>query len=99
MVHNGANTRHKSHLGTVKLGRYLCPSCRKTITEDGGFWDDLIGQILGVISEMCQILRHHHVSYEGIESIFNFFMWQILTYSVSGGGEDKKLVGHPSRCL
>ena len=74
MVHNGANTRHKSHLGTVKLGRYLCPSCRKTITEDGGFWDDLIGQILGVISEMCQILRHHHVSYEGIESIFNFLI-------------------------
>jgi DNA-directed RNA polymerase subunit L len=23
---------------------------------------------------MCQILRHHHVSYEGIESIFNFLI-------------------------
>lgn len=49
MVHNGYNYRCKDHLGTVKVGRYLCPSCRKTVTEDGSFWGNLTGQLFGII--------------------------------------------------
>jgi len=74
MVHNGSNSRCKEHLGTVRVGRYLCPACRKTITEDSGFWDNLMGQFFDILSEICQIMRLHHVSYEGIESILNFLI-------------------------
>jgi transposase-like protein len=74
MVHNGFNTRRKEHLGTVKVGRYLCPACRKTVTEDSSFWDNLTGQLFDILSEICQRLRLHNVSYEGIESILNFLI-------------------------
>jgi hypothetical protein len=74
MVHNGSNSRCKMHLGMVRVGRYLCPACRKTVTEDSGFWDNLIGPFFDILSEICQILRLHHVSYEGIESILNFLI-------------------------
>jgi hypothetical protein len=74
MVHNGFNTRCKEHLGMVKVGRYLCPACRKTVTEDSGFWDNLTGQLFDILSEICQLLRFHHVSYEGIESMLNFLI-------------------------
>jgi hypothetical protein len=58
----------------VKVGRYLCPACRKTVTEDSGFWDNLTGQFFDILTEICQQLRFHHVSYEGIESILNFLI-------------------------
>ncbi|MDF0589618.1 transposase [Candidatus Methanocrinis natronophilus] len=74
MVHNGFNHRCKEHLGTVKVGRYLCPACRKNVSEDSGFWDDLTGQLFDILSEICQLLRFHHVSYEGIESTLNFLI-------------------------
>ena len=74
MVHNGSNSRCKNHLGMVRVGRYICPACRKTVTEDSIFWDNLIGQFFDILSEICQILRLHHVSYEGIESILNFLI-------------------------
>lgn len=74
MVHNGFNTRCKKHLGMVGVGRYLCPACRKTVTEDSGFWDNLTGQFFDILSEICQLLRLHHVSYEGIESMLNFLI-------------------------
>ena len=74
MVQNGYNYRCKEHLGLVRVGRYLCPACRKTATEDCSFWDNLTGQLFDIISEICQIMRIHHVSYEGIESILNFLI-------------------------
>jgi hypothetical protein len=74
MVHNGFNTRCKEHLGMVKVGRYLCPDCRKTVTEDSGFWDNLTCQFFDILTEICQLLRFHHVSYEGIESMLNFLI-------------------------
>ena len=72
MNHNGFNTRCKEHLGMVKVGRYLCPACRKTVTEESGFWDNLVGQFFDIVAEICQRLRLHHISYEGIESILCF---------------------------
>jgi len=74
MVHNGFNTRCKEHLGMVKVGRYLCPVCRRTITEDSGFWDNLTDQFFDMLAEICQLLRIHHVSYEGIESVLRFLI-------------------------
>jgi len=74
MVHNGFNIRCKEHLGMVKVGRYLCPVCQKTITEDSGFWDNLTDQFFDMLAEICQLLRFHHVSYEGIESVLRFLI-------------------------
>jgi len=58
----------------VKVGRYLCPVCRRTITEDSGFWDNLTDQFFDMLAEICQLLRIHHVSYEGIESVLRFLI-------------------------
>jgi len=38
MNYNGYNTYDKRGLGSVKIGRYICPSCNKTCEEERSFW-------------------------------------------------------------
>jgi len=64
----------KNILEWSMLGRYLCPVCRRTITEDSGFGDNLTDQFFGMLAEICQLLRIHHVLYEGIESVLSFLI-------------------------
>jgi hypothetical protein len=69
MVNNGYNIHCKEHLGSVKVGRYLCPSCRKSLEEDFGFWEKIKSSFLEPLIKICQILRHNHASLEEIESL------------------------------
>jgi len=41
MVHNGSNTYTNKGLGSVKIGRYYCTGCRKSMDEDHDFWDKM----------------------------------------------------------
>jgi hypothetical protein len=85
MNYNGYNTYDKRGLGSVKIGRYICPSCDKTCEEERSFWEKLKGDFFGIIAEIYNLMKLHHVSYQGIsdimgliypqgkDSIFNMF--------------------------
>lgn len=64
--HNGYNTYTKKGLGTIKIGRYLCSSCKNSYEEDRSFWEGLKDNFFGVLGEFFQRLRVLHVSFQGI---------------------------------
>ncbi|MGB7002174.1 MAG: transposase [Halobacteriota archaeon] len=69
MNYNGYNTYDKRGLGSVKIGRYICPSCDKTCEEERSFWEKLKGNFFGIIGEIYNLMKLHHVSYQGISDI------------------------------
>lgn len=69
MSHNGYNTYTKKHLGSVKIGRYLCPSCEEPLEEDRSFWQELKEEFFMVLDQIYQRARTHHLSYQGISEI------------------------------
>ena len=69
MNHNGYNTYGKKGLGSVKIGRYICPSCYEPCEEERSFWENLKGDFFGVLARIYQLMRLHHVSYHGISDI------------------------------
>nr|AAU82195.1 conserved hypothetical protein [uncultured archaeon GZfos11H11] len=69
MNYNGYNTYDKRGLGSVKIGRYICPSCNKTCEEERSFWEKLNGDFFGIISGIYNLMKLHHVSYQGMSDI------------------------------
>jgi hypothetical protein len=69
MVYNGYNTYGKKGLGSVKIGRYECPSCDKPCEEERSFWERLKSEFFEVLDTLYQRLRVLHVSYPGISSL------------------------------
>jgi len=69
MNHNGYNTYEKRGLGSVKIGRYICPCCYEPCEEERSFWENLKGDFFDVIGRMYNIMKLHHVSYQGISDI------------------------------
>jgi hypothetical protein len=69
MDHNGYNTYGKGGLGSVKVGRYECPSCKKPWEEERSFWERLKREFFDVLTHFYQRLRALHVSYQGISSL------------------------------
>jgi len=72
MSHNGFNNHTKRLLGDVKIGKYLCPNCRKNIEEEHGFWENATSAFFGLFGGLCQLLRVNHVSLEVIEKVSNY---------------------------
>jgi len=56
MNYNGYNTYGKKGRGSVKIGRYICPSCRGCYEEERDFWEKLKGEFFGVIDRFCQLM-------------------------------------------
>jgi hypothetical protein len=69
MVHNGYNIYQKKGLGSVKIGRYICPVCKESCEETRGFWEQMQAGFFGLLDRVYQLLRLHHVSYEGISEV------------------------------
>ena len=69
MSHNGYNTYGKKGLGSVNIGRYICPFCFESCEEERSFWENLKGNFFGVLDMIYQLMRLHHVSYQGISDI------------------------------
>jgi hypothetical protein len=69
MDHNGYNTYCKQGLGSVKIGRYERPSCKKPCEEERSFWEGLMTEFFEVLDTLYQRLRALHVSYKGISSV------------------------------
>ncbi len=74
MTCNGYNKYTKEGLGSIKIGRYRCPSCGKSLEEGRGFWEELKEDIFGVLEQIYQRMRVHHVSYRGISWIFDIIL-------------------------
>ena len=69
MNYNGYNTYCKNGIGSVKIGRYLCPSCYEPKQEERSFWEKLKGDFFDVLGRIYKLMRLHHVSYQGISDI------------------------------
>ena len=69
MNRNGYNTYCKKYIGSIKMGRYLCPCCSEPLEEDRSFWEELKNTFFGVINAFYQKLRFYIVSYQGISDV------------------------------
>jgi len=67
--HNGYNTYVKKGLGSVKIGRYECPSCKTPCEEDRSFWVNLKEKFFSSLTELYLLLRSHHLSFIDISDI------------------------------
>ncbi len=70
------NSYTKRELGSVKVGRYRCPSCNGLLEEDHVFWEELKEEFFSVMSQIYQRMRGHHVSYQGISQILELIFPQ-----------------------
>jgi hypothetical protein len=52
MNRNGYNSYSKIGLGSVKIGRYICPSCEETSEEERNFWEKLKGKFFDVLDRI-----------------------------------------------
>lgn len=69
MSHNGYNVHQKAGLGSVKIGRYVCPCCDSGFEEKREFWERLMDAFFDVISQLFTVLRDNTVSYKGISDV------------------------------
>jgi hypothetical protein len=69
MNHNGYNTYTKKNLGSVRIGRYVCPFCGELNEENREFWECMKQEFFSALNPIYQILSVHHVSYAGISQV------------------------------
>nr|QNO45153.1 hypothetical protein GMDKAGHH_00006 [Methanosarcinales archaeon ANME-2c ERB4]QNO46045.1 hypothetical protein OOGCPJEC_00030 [Methanosarcinales archaeon ANME-2c ERB4] len=89
MNRNGYNTYGKKYIGSIKMGRYICPICKESCEEDRSFWEELKGNLFGSMDAIYQQLRFYHVSYAGISKTMELIfprgkstIWNAFTESV-----------------
>ena len=76
MVHNGFNNYTKKQIGTIKIGKYLCPNCGNNIEEERGMWEELKTCFFEFLSELYKRLRLNHVGYDAISNIMQLIFPQ-----------------------
>jgi len=59
----------KKGLGSVKIGRYICPICEEPLEEARDFWEQLKTDFFDVINSIYQRLRTQNVSYQGASAV------------------------------
>jgi hypothetical protein len=69
MNHNGYNEHCKKGLGSVKIGRYVCPICEEPLEESRSFWEQLKTNFFDLTNSIYQRLRIQNVSYEGASAV------------------------------
>lgn len=76
MNHNGFNRYTKKSLGTIKIGKYLCPQCGKMLEEKRSAWEKIKKEFFDMLGQIYQQLRLNHVSYQGISDILSLIFPQ-----------------------
>jgi len=76
MTHDGSNSYTKKNLGTIKIGKYHCPRCDKTIEEDKSVWEKLKTEFFNQLRRIYRQLRSNHVAYQAISDIMNLIFPQ-----------------------
>ena len=74
MVHNGFDYVRKKGFGKAKVGKQICPCCKKQHHEEKSFFKDLLGKWLKNIVNFVTHLRDHEVSWQGISQTMNFLI-------------------------
>jgi len=69
MNRNGYNAYCKKYIGSIKMGRYICPCCDESLEEDRSFWEELKKGLFDVLDVFYQQLRFYNVPYKGISAI------------------------------
>jgi hypothetical protein len=72
MNKNGYNSYTKKDLGTIKVGRWIHTECNTHLEEDRTFWETLTQEFFRYLADLTQVLRRHHLSYEGMSEVFSF---------------------------
>lgn len=74
MVDNGFDFMRKKGFGKVKVGKQICPNCKKQHHEDKSFFKDLLSKWMKNLAEFATVLRDNDVSWQGTSHIMNFIM-------------------------
>lgn len=73
MNKNGYNVYTKKNLGSIKIGRWICPVCYKSLEEDRSFWENMKDNVFEALEHLVSLLRKYHVSYIGASEIISMF--------------------------
>lgn len=73
MNKNGYNVYIKKNLGSIKIGRWICPVCDKSLEEDRSFWENMKDNVFELLEHLVTLLRKYHVSYIGTSEIISMF--------------------------
>ena len=96
MIHNGYNIYCKKGLGSVKIGKYICPLCRKSKEEDRIFWEKLKATFFDLLNMIYQLMRDMHVSYQGTSLIMGLiFQGEKTRPSMRCANRLKKQISSP----
>ncbi len=76
MNHNGHNKYTKKNLGTIKIGKYLCPCCEETLEEDKSVWEKIKTEFFNQLRKIYRLLRNNNVSYQAISEIMKLIFPQ-----------------------
>ncbi len=74
MVHNGYDYARKKGFGKVKIGKQVCPNCRKQYHEDKSFWKKLLSHWKEMITKFIMTLRDADVSWDVVSKLMNFII-------------------------
>ena len=69
MNHNGYNEYTKKSLGTIKIGKYQCPSCEEAVEENKNAWEKIKNDFFNQLKRIYRQLRNANVSYKAISDI------------------------------
>jgi transposase len=72
MNHNGYNTYRKKNLGSVRIGRYVCPFCGCTAEEERSFWEKMKDEIFSFLDQIYHVLMNNHLSSRGSSDVMSF---------------------------
>jgi len=76
MNHNGYNKYTKKNLGTIKIGKYLCPCCQEPVEEDKSVWEKIKTEFFNQLRKIYRLLRNNNVSYQAISEIMKLIFPQ-----------------------
>jgi len=76
MNHNGHNKYTKKNLGTIKIGKYLCPCCEEPVEEDKSVWEKIKSEFFNQLKKIYRLLRNNNVSYKAISDIIKLIFPQ-----------------------
>jgi len=59
----------KKGLGSIKIGKYICPLCGEQLEEDRSFWENIKASFFDLLNMIYSLMSDLHVSYKGIASM------------------------------
>ncbi|WP_146199853.1 hypothetical protein ACKUB1_01500 [Methanospirillum stamsii] len=74
MNQNGYNIITKRHIGSIKVGKYLCPICNTIHHTDVSFWKEQNGLITEVMGKLLMCLKNSGDSYRRMAQISGFIL-------------------------